>query len=456
MSDHNQSISFNSDPIGSNSVLSLLSGLIPPRLSLLSSIPSRLSFASQFYPELNGSLFAGNRNLYQIFGYDPYISIEKYRLAFERGGIATRIISAYPEDTWADGFDIYDDPDPNTITDWESTIEEFFTKIDFLAKCERMDILAGIGHYGCLLLNTPSIEFDQELPKRFSLDFITDVTPLDELRAKIDTYDKDEKSPRFGKPLFYRCELGTKSHPIPRKVHYSHILHFVDGALESDIYGTPRLRSPWNRVIDLEKILGSGAEASLRRQDPGMHVKAPLFDKDGKRIEFTGPQIDDIKEKFQKYDDGESKEIFTQGLEIDLLSSNVSNFGSNADSLMDQIAGITKIPKRKFIGSEQGKLAADQDSKGYDANVERRKKRLAIPFIRRFIDLLTLAGALPSVSEYFVEPIVSTKLPVQDQSTVALRMAQTNQAQFLAGEDLYLLRQKSEMYQVECSHWKRT
>jgi len=433
MSDHVIPYQTNSDLTSSNLVSSIVSDLISPHFSLLSSLPSRLSFARSFYPDLDLSTFIGGRDLYRTFGYDSYVTLQQYRFLFERGGIATRIVSSYPEDTWSDGFDVYSDTNSDIDTPFEQEIRDLFTRLDFLAKCERLDILAGIGHYGVLLLNFADIDFKASLPKTFTSDKLISLLPLDELRAKIIQWDKNESSPRFGLPELYRVQIGSKSNPISKDVHHSHIFHFVDSPLESDLFGTPRLRAVWNDLIDLIKLKGSGAEAAFRRQDPGMHISTPLFDKDGKRIKVDKKQKDEIAEKIADYRDGVSKEIYSQGLDIQLLNSNVSNFGPNVDSIMDQIAGASKIPKRKLMGSEQGKLAADQDSKGYDANCNRRKQRLAIPFIRRFINFLIDARAISQVEEYFVDPITTESIPPQEQTAIALRMAQTNQAQSLAG-----------------------
>ena len=41
-----------------------------------------------------------------------------------------------------------------------------------------------------------------------------------------------------------------------RKVHWTRVIHIAESTLENPIYGIPRLRPVYNRLMDIEKVTG--------------------------------------------------------------------------------------------------------------------------------------------------------------------------------------------------------
>jgi hypothetical protein len=416
-------ISLSSSPISVSRSLSVLS--------------SRLDFARRLYGGDPDSSFEGRRDYYQLLGYEKDLTLNHYRRRFERGGIAKTIVTTWPELTWSDGFEVYEDPDPEVITEFEAQVEELFTRLEFWSKCERLDVLAGIGHYGVFLIGTTDTDkLTVPLTRLSGPDSVTLLTPLGEDKASIDTYIDKESDPRFGLPEFYKVELGNDNKRLTLRVHHSRIFHYCDGNLESDLLGEPKLRPVWNLLDDLLKVEAGGAEAAWKRQDPGMQVDIPLFDDKGRIIKLTPKQKKEMDEEFEAYKQGE-RVIRTQGVgKINLLTSSVANFDSNVQSIISQISGVTGIPMRVFLGSERGELASTQDRLTLAERAKARKNKRAIPFVRRVIDTFINLGVLTAPSEYFVEPFDVDKITLQDQANIVERFARANQAQFLANGEI--------------------
>lgn len=412
------------------SSLSVWSSISSLASRTLSALTSRLDFARS--QGLSLTSFDGLRDVDVALGYlAPHdLTVSHYRLRYERGGIAEQIVDAFPSNTWAGDLEIYDDPDPEIETAFESQIKSLFDKFSLESCLEEADKKTGIGHYGSIWIGAPG-EVSTELGRINGIDSILYLTPLAEDECLIDSKVKSVSDPRYGLPEFYRVTVDQTNH---KRVHYTRILHISEGY---GLYGKPRLRSVWNLFDDLIKVVGGGAEAAWKRQDPGIQANIPLFDPNGKPIKWDENKLSDLQDQFDEYNHRLTRNIYTQGVDVKLLSSNVSNFGPNAKSILEQIAGTTGIPVRILLGSERGELASTQDRESFDERIEKRRKRFAAPLVRRFIDLLIKQGALPKPKngEYFIEwNDGGEETSLNDQSVIVERIARANKVQVESGD----------------------
>src|ERR1700674_1714929 len=102
--------------------------------------------------------------MYQVLGYDRILTYRKYRARYARGGVAKRLVEAYPKATWRGGVSLFEDEDPEATTEFEKAWEDLETKFGIWSVLQRADILAGLSTYAVLLIGAPG-ELDEELPK---------------------------------------------------------------------------------------------------------------------------------------------------------------------------------------------------------------------------------------------------------------------------------------------------
>ena len=383
--------------------------------SWASSMINRLDLAIR-----SGLSFGGKRDLNQTLGYHQLIQPEDYRAQYERGDIAERIIEAYPQATWVDGVTIYEDEDPEVITEFEQATIDLFTRLRVWSKLTRADILSGLGHYGVLLIGAKG-EMSTPLPRMSGPSSVLYLTALSQDRATIDQEDRDSASPRFGSPVFYTLKLADN---FSKRVHWSRVIHIAEGALEVDTVGKPRLRAIWNRLMDLQKLIGGGSEAAWRRMDPGMHLNLDPS------VKLTPKDEAAIDAEFGEYLHGLRRTVRTRGMEVNPLNTAVTNFGPNVDTILQIVSGVTGIPQRILLGSERGELASTQDKGNFEDRVRERRHSFAEPVIRALVDRLIEHGALPQPADsYYIAWPESGRMSIADQATVALNITQANNHQ---------------------------
>lgn len=344
---------------------------------------------------MDGVTFGGRRNLYEVLGYKRKLEAPDYRARYRRNEVANRIVKALPKATWRGGAEVAEDHETETDTPFEQAFRDFDNRLKVWDVFRRADILAGIGRYAIILIGAPGA-MDTPL-ETCTLEEIVYLTPYAEEDATIERFDINVESARCGLPEYYSLKRsinanGTAVNSVPgigKRVHYSRVIHIADGLLDDNIYGEPRLQCVWNRLDDLEKVAGGGAEAFWKRADQGKQ-----FDLDP-TMDLTADQVTEMQEQIDAFIHEGKRTMRTRGMKINEFGSDVADFKAPVESIISLISAGTGIPQRVLMGSEQGKLAAKQDKANWDNQVIDRQKDYAGPMIVRvFVDRLIALRAL--------------------------------------------------------------
>lgn len=367
-----------------------------------------------------GMQFGGRRDMYEALGYPRELTTSDYRQLYERGGIAERIVEAFPRATWAGGAAVIEDGTISDNTPWEDDVEQLFIKHNLWARILRADILAQLGQYGILLIGAPG---DMALPlgRLSSPDSLLYFNSLPDDRARVAKFVTSTSDPRFGLPETYSIDFGPRrgvnGTSAARTVHWSRVIHLAEGLLEDDVFGKPRLRSIYNYFLDLDKNVGGGSEAAWKRMDPGMQVDVdPTVDMSEEDEDALSDEVEDLIHGMRRF-------IRTRGTKVTPLSASVTAFGANATSVLQLIAATTGIPFRILLGSERGELASTQDRNNWSNRIAERRREFAIPAMRLLLDRLIKHGALPKPKAGKYE-IVWPNIESLDEPTKAVIVSQ--------------------------------
>jgi hypothetical protein len=105
---------------------------------------------------------------------------------------------------------------------------------------------------------------------------------------------------------------------------------------------------------------------------------------------------------------------------------------------MRLISGVTTIPQRILMGSERGELASIQDRNNWNDRVAERRKTLAEPAVRTFVDALIEKSAVPKPKEYVIKWGEVEELSEDEKGELAERYARANHANSRAGGRLVI------------------
>lgn len=432
--------------LGSEQVASL----DEPSLRALSTVLlERMLFARQA-----GLSFHGARDVYEVLGYNRILTYRDYRATYMRGGLAKRIVDAYPNAIWRAGAEVYEDEQPETETEFERAWELIEQKHGIWARLCRAHKLASLSTYSVLLIGAAG-DLGDELP-RGRPDTLLYLQPFSggggpgggdqqdnrsramNADATIVAFDQDPRSERFGLPLTYQLKRTSLSSPLlERPVHWSRIIHVAPGLLGDEVYGTPVLEAVWNYLDDLMKVVGGGGEAFWLRANAGLHLDVdkamgmPSNTPGKARVPGVGAdERKALRERAEELQHQLQRVIVTKGVTATQLGSNVADFKNPADAIVTLIAGTVGIPKRILVGSEMGQLASGQDKDNWNTQVQDARTSWAFHgLVKPLVDRLVQYGYLPAPKEFHVEWPVIEDLTETEKAELAKAMAEVNKMQ---------------------------
>ena len=344
-------------------------------LRRLSGMVQRAGFAG-----LLGQSFGGKRDYYEIFGYDRQLDSNKIWEMYNRGGIAHRIVHAYPDAVWGRPPQLYSQSNP----EWNAEWDVFARKFRFWDVIKKADVLAGLGRFSAILVGTTNSSLQQPLRKDANITFLQ---PYSDTNITVSQWETDATNPRFGMPKMYtvypnrnRNSVDTQTSttaPVSSSfmVHHSRIIHISRGGLESPVYGIPRYAPVWNYLMDLMKVVGSSAESYWMTAYQGVHADVDA------EMDMSEDDAMDLSDEIDEFQHGLRRFIRTRGVDIKSLGSKVADPRGAFDVVMTLISGTTGVPKRILLGSEAGQLASSQDRANWAERVEEERFNHAEPNI---------------------------------------------------------------------------
>lgn len=379
---------------------SALQTLDAKSIQVLSELVGRATLASSM-----GLQYGGDRDVYQALGYKTVLDYADYASYYSRLDIAAAVINRPVDATWRGGFELLESDDDKE-TPLEKTFSDLYDRLALHSKFARLDRLVSLGKYGLLLLGLSDVRNIEQ----FATPVVTSATlkllwvkPFGEGSAPTTTieYEGDPTNERYGFPKTYVITVINTvdgSSQIIR-VHHSRVIHVADGLLESEIEGTPRLQVVFNRLMDLEKLVGASAEMFWRGARPGYQGKV---DKD---YTVTQTTRDDLQTQIDEFEHNLRRMLLNEGITWDALAPQVSDPEKHVLVQLQMISAASYIPLRILLGSEIGQLASEQDRNNWlDYINGRRSEKAESLIILPFTDRGIKQGWLPAPDvEYSVK-----------------------------------------------------
>lgn len=367
-------------------------------LQTLSALLGRAELAARL-----GQSYDNERDIYEALGYQTVLRYKDYATQYERQDMAKAIIDRPVVATWQGGVRVVEMSD-NEETQLEKAWSAINSKMQLITKFVRLDKLASLGSFGVLLFGFDDIASRSAMIRPVSPGGsrqLLYVMPFSEGSVEVNAWENDSSNARYGLPLNYKVtlELPNSTTDI-MLVHHSRILHVTGELLESEVEGVPVLKSVFNRLKDLEKLVGASAEMFWRGARPGYQAKV----RDDYRMTTT--MQDDLQDQIDEYEHNLRRMLAVEGVEFAPLQMQVSDPATHVDIQVQMISAITGIPKRILVGSERGELASTEDRSQWLNLIQSRRDGYAeVQIVRPFIDRCIEYGVLPkpSTEEYKIE-----------------------------------------------------
>ncbi|MCW4050502.1 MAG: DUF1073 domain-containing protein [Candidatus Bathyarchaeota archaeon] len=368
--------------------------------------------------------FGSDRNIDISLGYKAKPEIRDFLSYYDRRGLAATIVDAPAKTTWRKTPIVTDETEGKS--DFSKEWAKLSDNLNVYHYLERVDRLSGIGRYGVLLIGAKDDKLlSEELKVVTGPEQVIFLSAFGEQHVGIKKFEDDEHNPRFGHPLEYEIDLmgnlASGKGLNKQRVHWSRVIHIAEGLLTDEVFGEPRLQKVFDRLFDLDKIVGSSAEGHWQTAVPGFAL--------GAEKEFADMSDDDLKamkEEWQNYIHGLQRLVSIKGGKFAPIKGEIADPTAAFSVVIQLISGKTGIPQRILLGSERGNLASTQDQANWLGRIAERQLQFAEPrILRPLIDRLREIGALsaPDGGTYKVEWPGLFYLTDEEQAEVYLKRA---------------------------------
>lgn len=378
--------------------------------------------------ERNRSMWDSDQNEFlrdfrELLGYPDHIHFDQYHSFYQRDPIAGRLIDKPVEDSWKEPPEVKQvNENGEAVEDsrFNEQVSELFDEHQMVELFKRADKLQRIGQYGIMFLGLSDVSNRQgqkgrpptvEGPGDSQLDTLGDllyIQPFHQGEVEIEGRVTDSTDPDFGMPEEYEIEVMPEAPSENDEAdgtdsifaHRLRVIHLNGQPEASAVRGRPALQRVFNRLIDMEKVLGPSAESLYQLIAPRYWAKA--------KDDFEFPDADgssDFTQKWEQFVNNIRDRLETSGVEdIKTLGGQDVDPTPVFEVLAKAIATAEDMPMRILFGSETGERASREDRRAWfgERMSDRQRNHNESNILRPMIDRLQRLGILDDVP-YTVE-----------------------------------------------------
>ena len=250
-----------------------------------------------------------------------------------------------------------------------------------------------------------------------------------EAMAKVTHIEANPTSPRFGQPVRYSITFNDPREEVDligvnaksMDVHWTRIVHVVGQLTTSEVFSPPKMQTPFNRLMDLQKLYGGSAEMFWKGAFFGLAFESnpqlgpnPVLDRAGTKAEL------------EKYFNGLQRYLQIVGMTVKVLAPQVADPTNHINVQLEAIAIGEGMPMRILKGSERGELASSQDDDAWNDRVKSEQKLQETPYtIVPFVNRCIMLGLVRPPKEYSIAWPDITSQSAVEKANVAYTYTQS-------------------------------
>jgi hypothetical protein len=369
-------------------------------------------------------------NIYLDFGYPQSLDFFKFWNMYRRLGIAKNIVELPVETSWMT------EPCIEGPEAFKTEVDKLIEQLRLWQRLKGLDNRQRVGRYAGLFVRVrDNKKPDQPIEGKLNgVGSVMQVVPLYEGQLEVLETDNDPTSERYTLPkmyLFQGAGVGDRNEKQGDSfsIHPDRIISAAEGADNGGIYGIPALEGCYNSLMDIRKVIGGGAEGFYK--NAAQNIMFEL--KDAASAKNNADLLEKFNEQYDEFSRNRFRRaMWTPGLEAKTLDSTMIQSKEFFNNALNDCAASSKIPATLLVGQQTGRLASQEDSRGFLAGINSRRQNFVSEMVMDTIDWFVKYGVLPA-AEYEVEWDDLLALSDQEKLDNALKMADTNAKQFQSG-----------------------
>jgi hypothetical protein len=367
------------------------------------------------------------------YGYKEKLGFQDFYNLYTRHGVAAGAIDRVAEKVfqtapWVIQGAPEDEKKPTT--DWELGFQTMAEELDLWWYFKEAYAMRMVGAWSALILefaNDPGA-LSEEVATGAVL---TGLVPV--WRGQLKPVDYDAlgkvKSWNYTPTGFDATEMEQGA---PVTLHPSRV--YVVGDYRR---GRSVLESGYNAFVDMEKVTGGAGEGYLKNASRQLHVNFDMEADPAKKNQPDDEVTDDFNETARALNTRSDSVLVTQGADVNPLVANLPDPEKPFNVSLQVAMASLRIAARIVVGSQTGERASVEDIRDFNERCQGDRSGEVAREVRGFVRHLELYKVLEAPGRVSIMWDNLAEPTAGDRADLALKLAQTNQANAITGDRIF-------------------
>lgn len=363
------------------------------------------------------SLFNGTSNtkrqrLYQEFGYPVDLCFEDFYRACRRNAVAGAAVSRMVDGCWEDFPEVYEGDktkDATKQTQWDKRVNKLLKRCWKQIKgADRRNL---VGRYSALLIQVKDSKpwrepVDTVVAGRLAEKALVKLIPAWEAQIEPIEWDSDPESETFGDVTMYsfiELSVGNNKDTRPGRiinVHPDRVIILAEGSDDGSMTsGRSMLEEGFNKLLDLEKVSGGGAEGFLKNASRQLNFNFSSktnFAQLARALGVTEAELSNaMDDQVRRLNDSTDSAVMMQEGDASVLSVAVADPEPTWRTALNEFCATVPIPVKVLIGMQTGERASTEDAKDWAKTRMSRRNGFLTDVITDVVSRFWKLGIVP-------------------------------------------------------------
>ena len=369
----------------------------------------RLNYLSSLF---NGTSNTKRQRLYQEFGYPVDLCFEDFYRACRRNAVAGAAVSRMVDGCWEDFPDIYEGDktkDATKQTQWDKRVNKLLKRCWKQIKgAERRNL---VGRYSALLIQVKDSKqwrdpVDTVVVGQLEEKALVKLIPAWEAQIEPIEWDSDPESETFGDVTMYsfiELSVGNNKDARPSRiinVHPDRVIILAEGSDDGSMTsGRSMLEEGFNKLLDLEKVSGGGAEGFLKNASRQLNFNFSSktnFAQLARALGVTEAELSNaMDDQVRRLNDSTDSAVMMQEGDASVLSVAVADPEPTWRTALNEFCATVPIPVKVLIGMQTGERASTEDAKDWAKTRMSRRNGFLTDVITDVVSRFWTLGIIP-------------------------------------------------------------
>lgn len=369
----------------------------------------RLNYLSSLF---NGTSNTKRQRLYQEFGYPVDLCFEDFYRACRRNAVAGAAVSRMVDGCWEDFPDIYEGDktkDATKQTQWDKRVNKLLKRCWKQIKgADRRNL---VGRYSALLIQVKDSKqwrdpVDTVVVGQLEEKALVKLIPAWEAQIEPIEWDSDPESETFGDVTMYsfiELSVGNNKDARPGRiinVHPDRVIILAEGSDDGSMTsGRSMLEEGFNKLLDLEKVSGGGAEGFLKNASRQLNFNFSSktnFAQLARALGVTEAELSNaMDDQVRRLNDSTDSAVMMQEGDASVLSVAVADPEPTWRTALNEFCATVPIPVKVLIGMQTGERASTEDAKDWAKTRMSRRNGFLTDVITDVVSRFWTLGIIP-------------------------------------------------------------